>query len=89
MALSNPYKGDRIAVLFYSLLLLILKGTVGFPLPSVDVKIVDEIAGKTLTEGFPGELRVKGPSIFKEYFTFNYLRIPKILEKTRSNKRYI
>lgn len=54
MALSNPLRGVRLA------------GTVGSPLPLVDVRLVDE-AGKECDDGAPGELRVKGPTLFREY----------------------
>ncbi|MBS1192600.1 MAG: acetoacetyl-CoA synthetase / long-chain-fatty-acid--CoA ligase, partial [Nitrospirae bacterium] len=41
-------------------------GTVGKPLPGIDVKIVDE-AGAPLPVGTPGELVVKGPNVMKGY----------------------
>jgi malonyl-CoA/methylmalonyl-CoA synthetase len=41
-------------------------GSVGFPLPTVETRIVDE-AGVHLAEG-PGELHVRGPSIFAGYW---------------------
>lgn len=56
MALSNPLHGERIP------------GSVGVPLPSVNVKIVDMETEKTVTFGSPGELRIKGPTVFKEYW---------------------
>lgn len=54
MALSNPLRGERVP------------GTVGTPLPSVDVALVDE-AGASCADGAPGEVRVKGPTLFREY----------------------
>jgi malonyl-CoA/methylmalonyl-CoA synthetase len=55
VALSNPLEGDR------------RPGTVGQPLPTVDVKVVGE-DGKTLPAGEVGELYVRGPSVFAGYF---------------------
>ncbi|KAH7288987.1 hypothetical protein KP509_31G052400 [Ceratopteris richardii] len=52
MALSNPYSGQRKA------------GTVGNPLPGVEVKIIDDDPAVPGT----GELCVKSPSLFKEYW---------------------
>jgi malonyl-CoA/methylmalonyl-CoA synthetase len=54
MALSNPLRGDRIP------------GTVGSPLPGVRVRLADE-AGEECADGTPGELRVSGPTLFREY----------------------
>jgi malonyl-CoA/methylmalonyl-CoA synthetase len=54
MALSNPLHGERRA------------GRVGPPLPGVDVRLVDE-HGLALREG-PGEIQVKGPTVFREYW---------------------
>jgi malonyl-CoA/methylmalonyl-CoA synthetase len=54
MALSNPLRGDRVP------------GTVGAPLPGVRVRLVDE-AGGECADGTPGELRVSGPTLFREY----------------------
>lgn len=55
MALSNPYKGER------------RPGSVGFPLPGVEVRRVDS-AGKPLGENTPGEIEVRGPGVFREYW---------------------
>jgi malonyl-CoA/methylmalonyl-CoA synthetase len=58
MALSNPLVGERRA------------GTVGRPLPGVEVRRVDE-AGRVLgpgEEAVPGELEVRGPAVFGEYW---------------------
>ena len=54
MALSNPLRGDRVP------------GTVGSPLPGVEVALVGE-SGARCGDGEPGELRVKGPTLFREY----------------------
>lgn len=55
MAISNPYHGVRKA------------GYVGIPLPSVEVKLVDEQYHE-VEKGMPGEIIVKGPNVFKEYW---------------------
>jgi len=55
MITSNPLKGDRIA------------GTVGHPLPGVEVRISDE-EGKALPQGQVGVLEVKGPNVFRGYW---------------------
>lgn len=54
MALGNPLRGERVP------------GTVGAPMPSVEVALVDE-SGGACPDGAPGELRVKGPTLFREY----------------------
>lgn len=55
MALSNPLRGER------------RPGTVGRPLPGVGVRLVDE-AGRSVAEGQPGEIEVRGPNVFLEYW---------------------
>jgi malonyl-CoA/methylmalonyl-CoA synthetase len=55
MALSNPLHGERLA------------GYVGKPLPKVEVRLVDE-NGKLVPTGTPGEIQVKGPGVFLEYW---------------------
>jgi malonyl-CoA/methylmalonyl-CoA synthetase len=55
MALSNPLRGER------------RPGSVGTPLPGVDVRIVDE-QGVTVDPGQAGELEVRGPGVFREYW---------------------
>lgn len=55
MALSNPLHGNR------------RPGHVGSPLPGVDVRLVDD-AGAAVAPGAPGELEVRGPAVFKEYW---------------------
>lgn len=56
MNTSNPYDGERKA------------GTVGFPLPGVDVKVTDAETGKELPSGEIGQLEVRGPNVFKGYW---------------------
>lgn len=56
MNTSNPYDGDRIA------------GTVGFPLPGVDIRVVDMENGAALPAGETGMLEVRGPNVFKGYW---------------------
>ncbi len=55
MALSNPLDGER------------RPGFVGLPLPGVEVRLVDEQGGE-VAAGAPGELEVRGPSVFAEYW---------------------
>jgi malonyl-CoA/methylmalonyl-CoA synthetase len=55
MALSNPLRGERVP------------GSVGKPLPNVEVQLVDE-AGRPVVPGTPGEIEVRGPSVFAEYW---------------------
>ncbi len=62
MLTSNPYDGNRVA------------GTVGLPLPGVEVRVVDE-HGRPCAEGEIGAIQVRGPNVFSGYW-----RMP---EKTR------
>ncbi|MEP7102105.1 MAG: AMP-binding protein, partial [Burkholderiales bacterium] len=58
MLTSNPYRaedGDR------------LGGTVGFPLPGVGVRVVDD-AGAACGAGTVGNIQVRGPNVFKGYW---------------------
>jgi malonyl-CoA/methylmalonyl-CoA synthetase len=55
MALSNPLDGQRQA------------GFVGHPLPGVEVRLVDE-NGAPVPERTPGELEIRGPNVFLEYW---------------------
>ena len=56
MNTSNPYRGDRVA------------GTVGLPLPGVNIRVVDMESGTALPDGETGMLEVKGPNVFKGYW---------------------
>ena len=56
MNTSNPYEGERRA------------GTVGFPLPGVDLKVTDTQTGQTLPDGEVGLIEVRGPNVFKGYW---------------------
>jgi malonyl-CoA/methylmalonyl-CoA synthetase len=55
MALSNPLAGER------------RPGTVGQPLPGVELRLVDD-AGHPVGAGTPGEIEVRGPQVFQEYW---------------------
>jgi len=55
MALSNPLHGDRIP------------GSVGRPLPHVEVQLTNE-DGTHAAPGTPGEIEVRGPNVFLEYW---------------------
>jgi malonyl-CoA/methylmalonyl-CoA synthetase len=55
MGLSNPYRGERVP------------GSVGTPLPGVEVRLVDE-HDEVVAEGEPGEIQVRGPTVFLEYW---------------------
>jgi len=55
MALGNPLDGER------------RPGSVGLPLPGVEVRLVDE-AGGTVEDGQSGEIEVRGPAVFGEYW---------------------
>jgi malonyl-CoA/methylmalonyl-CoA synthetase len=67
MNTSNPYDGDRIA------------GTVGFPLPGVELRIADPESGAVLKQGEIGVIEVRGPNVFPGYW-----RMP---EKTQAEFR--
>ncbi|WP_323037143.1 malonyl-CoA synthase [Pararhodobacter sp.] len=67
MITSNPYDGERRA------------GTVGFPLPGVEVKITDPATGATLPRRETGMIEVRGPNVFQGYW-----QMP---EKTREELR--
>jgi malonyl-CoA/methylmalonyl-CoA synthetase len=67
MNVSNPYDGERVA------------GTVGFPLPGVELRITDPDTGRELPQGEIGMIEVRGPNVFKGYW-----RMP---EKTKAEFR--
>ncbi len=56
MLTSNPYSGERIA------------GSVGLPLPGVDVRIANPETGALLPTGEVGMIEVRGPNVFKGYW---------------------
>lgn len=55
MALSNPLRGERVP------------GSVGTPLPGVEVRLVGG-NGEPVPTGTPGEIEVRGPNVFAEYW---------------------
>lgn len=64
MAISNPYRGER------------KPGYIGQPLANVTIRIADEHQ-EAVSDGTPGEIQVKGPNVFKEYW-----QKPEATEKT-------
>jgi malonyl-CoA/methylmalonyl-CoA synthetase len=56
MGLSNPYDGER------------RPGAVGQPLPTVEVRLKSENGELITAEGEPGEIQVRGPVVFLEYW---------------------
>lgn len=56
MILSNPLHGER------------RPGSVGHPLPGVEVRLKHEDGGLVEREGEPGEVQVRGPGVFGEYW---------------------
>ena len=67
MNASNPYDGERVA------------GTVGLPLPGVEIRVTDPETGAELAQGEIGMIEVRGPNVFKGYW-----RMP---EKTAAELR--
>lgn len=67
MNTSNPYDGERRA------------GTVGFPLPGIELKITDPESGEKLKDGEIGLIEVRGDNVFKGYW--------KMPEKTKDELR--
>ncbi|MEM1335697.1 MAG: AMP-binding protein, partial [Actinomycetota bacterium] len=55
MVLSNPLNGDR------------RPGSVGLPLPGVEVRLIDD-DGTLAAPGTPGEIQVRGEQVFLEYW---------------------
>lgn len=55
MNASNPYSGSRRA------------GTVGLPLPNVEIRIADE-EGRAVGQGSVGMIQIRGPNVFKGYW---------------------
>lgn len=56
MAISNPYRGER------------RPGSVGKPLPGVQVRLKQENGPVITNENEPGEIQVCGPSVFHSYW---------------------
>lgn len=56
MALSNPLHGER------------RPGCVGEPLPGVQVRLAGENGNAITDASTPGEIQVKGPNVFREYW---------------------
>ncbi len=67
MNTSNPYEGER------------RPGTVGFPLPDVELKITDAATGDLVPDGEIGQIEVRGPNVFQGYWDMP--------EKTREELR--
>ncbi len=67
MNTSNPYEGERRA------------GTVGFPLPGVELRVCDPETGEVQQHGEIGVIEVRGPNVFKGYWNMP--------EKTREEFR--
>ncbi len=77
MNTSNPYDGDR------------RPGTVGFPLPGIEVRITDPETSAGVTRALPtgevGMIEVRGPNVFKGYW-----RMPeKTAEELRADGWFI
>jgi len=56
MNTSNPYEGERRV------------GSVGFPLPGVEIRITDPESGAALEQGETGMIEVRGPNVFVGYW---------------------
>jgi malonyl-CoA/methylmalonyl-CoA synthetase len=67
MNTSNPYDGDRIP------------GSVGMPLPGIEIRITDPETGAVLPQGEIGMIEIRGPNVFQGYW-----RMP---EKTKAEFR--
>ncbi len=55
MGLGNPLRGER------------RPGCVGVPFPGIEVRLVDD-AGREVPDETPGQIQVRGPGVFREYF---------------------
>lgn len=73
MNTSNPYDGDRKA------------GTVGFPLPDVEVIVADPESGEPLKTGEVGSVEIRGPNVFLGYWN----KPDKTAEEIRKNGFFI
>lgn len=56
MAISNPLRGER------------RPGAVGLPLPTVEIRLRAEDGSIVNAPGQPGEIQVRGPVVFREYW---------------------
>ena len=56
MNTSNPYDGER------------RPGTVGFPLPGVEIRIADLETSKPVAPGEVGVIEIRGPNVFEGYW---------------------
>ena len=56
MSTSNPYRGNRIA------------GTIGKPLPGIEIRITDRVTGEVLPDGDIGVIEQRGDNIFSGYW---------------------
>jgi malonyl-CoA/methylmalonyl-CoA synthetase len=56
MNTSNPYVGERRA------------GSVGFPLPGIEIRIADPETGMALPTGETGMIEIRGPNVFLGYW---------------------
>ena len=73
MNTSNPYDGERRA------------GTVGYPLPGIEVIVADPETGTPVKTGEVGSVEVRGPNVFKGYW-----KMPeKTAEEFRENGFFI
>ena len=73
MNTSNPYDGDRRA------------GTVGFPLPGVELRVCEPGSEAPLPQGEVGMIEVRGPNVFSGYW-----QMPeKTAEELRGNGWFI
>lgn len=73
MSTSNPYSGQR------------KPGTVGLPLPGVEVKICDPDTGENVPHGDIGVIEVRGDNVFQGYWNMP----EKTAEELRSNGFFI
>ncbi len=56
MNTSNPYDGER------------RPGTVGFPLPGIEIRVTEPETGAPLPNGRIGGIEIRGPNVFKGYW---------------------
>jgi len=73
MNTSNPYDGPRLA------------GTVGLPLPGIQVRLTHAKTGDTVAKGEVGMIEIRGPNVFKGYWNMP----EKTAEELRPNGYFI